>query len=103
MEEALYDSVAMRSFVGIGIGVEGAPDETAVFKFRHLMERNKLRKVLLTAGNDHLHRSGIKIANRTIDDATTIGAPSSTKHRDGNLHAKLLPARTLRTGSSAFL
>jgi IS5 family transposase len=30
VEEALYDSVAMRSFVGIDLGVEGAPDETTV-------------------------------------------------------------------------
>jgi len=27
VEEALYDSVAMRAFVGIDLGVEGAPDE----------------------------------------------------------------------------
>src|SRR5665811_1834737 len=59
VEEALYDSVAMRSFAGIDLGVEGAPDETTVCKFRHLLERNKLGKVLLTAVNDHLHRSGI--------------------------------------------
>jgi IS5 family transposase len=83
VEEALYDSVAMRSFVGIDLGVEGAPDETTVCKFRHLLERNKLGKVLLTAVNDHLHRSGIKIAKGTIVDATIIGAPSSTKNRDG--------------------
>jgi len=83
VEEALYDSVAMRSFVGIDLGVEGAPDETTVCKFRHLLERNQLGKVLLTAVNDHLHRSGIKIARGTIVDATIIGAPSSTKNRDG--------------------
>lgn len=62
MEEALYDLVAMRAFVGIDLRVEGAPDETTVCKFRHLLERNKLSKVLLTAVNDQLHRSGIKIA-----------------------------------------
>jgi IS5 family transposase len=83
VEEALYDSVAMRSFVGIDLGVEGAPDETTVCKFRHLLERNKLGKVLLRAVNDHLHRSGIKIAKGTIVDATIIGAPSSTKNQDG--------------------
>src|SRR5258708_5385281 len=48
VEEALYDSVAMRAFVGIDLGAEGAPDETTVCKFRHLLERNKLGKVLLT-------------------------------------------------------
>jgi IS5 family transposase len=83
VEEALYNSVAMRSFAGIDLGVEGAPDETTVCKFRHLLERNKLGKVLLTAVNDHLHRSGIKIAKGTIVDATIIGAPSSTKNQDG--------------------
>ncbi|MGH8204821.1 MAG: transposase, partial [Steroidobacteraceae bacterium] len=56
VEEALYDSVAMRSFAGIDLGVEGVPDETTVCKFRHLLERNQLGKVLLTAVNDHLHR-----------------------------------------------
>ncbi len=83
VEEALYDSVAMRSFVGIDLGVEGAPDETTVCKFRHLLERNKLGKTLLKAVNDHLRRSGIKISNGTIVDATIIGAPSSTKNKDG--------------------
>jgi len=83
VEEALYDSAAMRSFVGIDLGVEGAPDETTVCKFRHLLERNKLGKTLLKAVNEHLRRSGIKIANGTIVDATIIGAPSSTKNKDG--------------------
>ena len=82
VEEALYDSAAMRSFVGLDLGVEGAPDETTVCKFRHLLERNKLGKVLLTAVNDHLRRSGIKITKGTIVDATIIGAPSSTKNKD---------------------
>jgi IS5 family transposase len=76
--EALYDSVAMRRFVGIDLGVEGAPDETTVCKFRHLLERHKLGKVLLTAVNDHLHRSGIKITKGTIVDATIIGG--SARH-----------------------
>jgi len=83
VEEALYDSLAMRTFAGIDLGAEGAPDETTVCKFRHLLERNMLGKVLLTAVNDHLHRSGIKIAKGTIVDATIIGEPSSTKNQDG--------------------
>ena len=83
VEEALYDSAAMRNFAGIDLGTEGAPDETTVCKFRHLLERNKLGKTLLKAVNDHLRRSGIKIANGTIVDATIINAPSSTKNKDG--------------------
>lgn len=83
MEEALYDSVAMRSFAGIDLGVEAAPDETTLCKFRHLLERQKLGKKLLATVNEHLKRQGIKIANGTIVDATIISAPSSTKNKDG--------------------
>jgi IS5 family transposase len=83
VEEALYDSVSMRNFVGIDLGMEGAPDETTVCKFRHLLEKHKLGKKLLVSVNEHLRRSGIKITTGTIVDATIIGAPSSTKNKEG--------------------
>ncbi|MGE3153423.1 MAG: transposase, partial [Nitrospiraceae bacterium] len=38
VEEALYDSRAMRQFVGIDLGREPVPDETTICKFRHLLE-----------------------------------------------------------------
>jgi len=82
VEEALYDSVAMREFVGLDLGSEAAPDETTVCKFRHLLERAKLGKPLLATVNAHLKAQGIKIANGTIVDATIISAPSSTKNKD---------------------
>jgi IS5 family transposase len=34
VEEALYDSQAMRRFVGIDLGREPVPDETTVCRFR---------------------------------------------------------------------
>jgi IS5 family transposase len=83
MEEALYDSVAMRGFVSIDLGREGAPDETTICKFRHRLERHKLGKRLLKAVNEYLRTNGIKISNGTIVDATIISAPSSTKNKDG--------------------
>src|SRR5678815_6120009 len=42
VEEALYDSVAMRSFVGIDLGREPVPDETTMCRFRHLLETHHL-------------------------------------------------------------
>lgn len=83
VEEALYDSASMRNFAGIDLGVEAAPDETTVCKFRHLREINKLGKKLLATVNEHLRRSGIKVTTGTIVDATIIGAPSSTKNQGG--------------------
>jgi IS5 family transposase len=83
VEEALYDSAAMRSFVGIDLGTEPVPDETTVCKFRHLLERNGMGKTLLKTMNTYLRENGIKVGHGTIVDATIISAPSSTKNKDG--------------------
>lgn len=48
VEEAPYDSAAGCG-VGIDLGREGAPDETTVCKFRHLLERHGLAAQLSTA------------------------------------------------------
>ena len=82
-EDSLYDSAAMRNFVGIDLGNEAAPDETTICKFRHLIENNGLGKMMLTAVNDHLKSKGVKIGTGTIMDATLISAPSSTKNEKG--------------------
>ena len=42
VEEALYDSAAMRGFAGVDLGQEAATDETTACKFRHLLERHTL-------------------------------------------------------------
>ncbi len=82
VEEALYDSATMRSFAGVDLGIEAAPDETTICKFRHLLERNGLGKTLLKATNQYLKENSMKIGNGTIVDATIISAPSSTKNQD---------------------
>ncbi|MEX3921808.1 transposase [Paraburkholderia sp. BR10872] len=41
-EEALYDSLSLRRFVGIDLGSETVPDATTMLKFRHLLEEHKL-------------------------------------------------------------
>ena len=82
VEEALYDSVVMRQFVGIDLGREPVPDETTVCKFRHLLEEYGLGGKLLLAVNLYLQSKGVKITTGTIVDATIIHAPSSTKNRE---------------------
>jgi IS5 family transposase len=83
VEEALYDSVAMRSFVGIDLGREPAPDETTILRFRHLLESHDLGKRLFEEVGRHLQAQGLKVATGTIVDATIISAPSSTKNKTG--------------------
>ena len=82
VEEALYDSAAMRTFVGIDLGTEPVPDETTVCRFRHLLEAQQLGPTLFNTVNAHLQALGIKVARGTIVDATIITAPSSTKNAD---------------------
>jgi IS5 family transposase len=90
VEEALYDSAAMRKFVGVDLGREPAPDETTACRFRHLIETHDLARRLFEAVHRHLEACGIKIATGTIVDATIIAAPSSTKNaakaRDPDMH-----------------
>jgi IS5 family transposase len=83
VEEALYDSNAMRRFVGIDLGRERAPDETTVCKFRHMLEKLGLGEQMFEVVNKHLVSQGLKVSGGTIVDATIISAPSSTKNRDG--------------------
>jgi IS5 family transposase len=83
VEDALYDSAAMRDFVGIDLGREPAPDETTICKFRHLIEAQGLGEKLFAVVNKHLSAKGIKVGAGTIMDATIIAAPSSTKNADG--------------------
>lgn len=89
-EEALYDSVSMREFVGIDLGREPVPDETTILNFRHLLERHGLGKKLFARVNEYLASRGMKVAGGTIVDATIIAAPSSTKNqakaRDPEMH-----------------
>jgi len=82
VEEALYDSVVMRDFVGIDLGREPVPDETTVCKFRHLLEEHQLGGEMLETVNLHLQDKGVRITTGTIVDATIIHAPSSTKNRE---------------------
>jgi IS5 family transposase len=81
VEEALYDSRAMRHFVGIDLGREPVPDETTICKFRHLLEAHQLGGQLFALIREYLAEQGLQISRGTIVDATIITAPSSTKDR----------------------
>lgn len=89
-EEALYDSRAMRSFVGIDLTKEPVPDETTICKFRHLMEKHNLGDQFFHLVNEYLKDNGLKVNRGTIVDATIIQAASSTKNkakeRDPDMH-----------------
>ncbi len=83
MEDAIYDSQAIRRFVGIDLSQESAPDATTLLKFRRLLEDKQLTESLFQAINARLAERGLFLREGTIVDATLIAAPSSTKNQQG--------------------
>jgi len=82
VEEALYDSQAMRRFVGIDLGREAVPDETTILRFRRLLEVHGLTEAMFSQINGLLSERGLFVGKGTIVDATIIHAPSSTKNAE---------------------
>ena len=82
IEDAIYDSQAIRAFVGVDIGREPAPDATTLLKFRRLLERHGLTQVLFETINGHLAEHGLLLREGTVVDATLIAASPSTKNRE---------------------
>ena len=76
VEEALYDSVAMRSFVGIDLAKEPVPDESTVMRFRHLLEKNKLGEQIFAEVGRVLQDKGLRLAKGTIVDAIIERRPA---------------------------
>ena len=92
-EDALYDSQAIRRFVGIDLARESAPDATTLLKFRPLLETHPLTARLFAAINAHLADKGLLLLEGTVVDATLIAAPSSTKHQDGQRDPEMHQAK----------
>jgi transposase, IS5 family len=90
LEDAIYDSQALRNFVGIDLAVESVPDATTLLKFRHLLEKQALTQVIFEQIKGHLADRGMLMREGTIVDATIIAAPPSTKNkakaRDPEMH-----------------
>ena len=81
LEDALYDSQALRNFAGIDLGREAVPDATTLLKFRHLLERHDLTRGIFEEVGALLEEKQLLLREGTLMDATIIAAPSSTKNR----------------------
>ena len=90
LEDALYDSIALRAFAGIDLAVENVPDATALLKFRRLLIEHELTRKLFDEIGISLCERGLMMKEGTLVDATIIEAPPSTKNagksRDPEMH-----------------
>jgi transposase, IS5 family len=90
MEDALYDSQALRGFAGIDLAVAAVPEATTILNFRHWLESHELSQALFAEVSAMLEERGLLMRQGTIVDATIIAAPPSTKNkskaRDPEMH-----------------
>lgn len=90
LEDAVYDSQALRQFSRINLSIESVPDATTLLKFRHLLEKHKLTEKMFGQLKQSLSERGVLMKEGTIVDATILEAPSSTKNeqnsRDPEMH-----------------
>src|SRR5438045_3099541 len=90
LEDALYDSQALRTFAGIDLSLATVPDATTVLNFRHWLEEHDLTRALFDEIGAMLEERGLLMRQGTIVDATIIDAPPSTKNkskaRDPEMH-----------------
>lgn len=89
-EDAIYDSEAMRRFVGVELSEDAVPDETTILRFRRLLEEHQLTEQVFALVRGLLEAKGLLLKSGTIVDATILSAPSSTKNatatRDPEMH-----------------
>ncbi len=79
VEDAIYDSYAMRKFMGINFLEQDVLDATTPPHFRHLLEEHEIGKLFLDAINRCLEQTGRMMRGGRVVDATLISAPSSIK------------------------
>lgn len=79
VEEALYDSIAMRRFVGIDLGREPASDETTVCRFCYLFEARDPERHQTKKGKrwDFGMKAYLGVDSRTKLIPTAVATPAN--------------------------
>ena len=85
LEDAIYDSQAMRDFVGIDLAIESVPDATTLLRFRHLLEKHALTQRIFAEINAHLAEKGLFMREGTIVDATIVAAAPPPRTRPNSV------------------
>ena len=80
-EDAIYDSCAMRKFMGINFFGQDVLDATTLLHFRHLLEDKGIGRLFFDAVRRGLEGADRMMRGDTLVGATLISAPGSTKKR----------------------
>lgn len=97
MEEALHDVPLFREFAGLNWDT-AVPDETAILRFRRLLEKHKLAAQIRALVNELLGAKGLMLCAGTVVDATLIAAPSSIKNASGERDPQMKQSKKATSG-----
>jgi IS5 family transposase len=91
IEDAIYDSYAMKRFMGLDFISEQVPDATTLCRFRKLLTENGIQQRIFEAIHRFMDEHGKIMHGGSIVDATIIEAQNSTKNakheRDPEMHS----------------
>jgi len=91
IEDTIYDSYAMKQFMGLDFTNEQVPDATTLCRFRKRLTENGIQQKIFEAIHRFMDEHGRIMHGGTIVDATIIEAPNSTKNakheRDPEMHS----------------
>jgi transposase, IS5 family len=79
LEDALYDSQALRGFAGIDLSVATVPDATTVLNFRHWLEQHDLTRVPFNEVGAILEERGLLM--RHEQSSTPRSSPPRLRRR----------------------
>lgn len=82
IEDHIYDSYAMRSFMGIDFSDEQVPDVDGLMKFRQLLEKHGIDKKILDDIKQRLKENGKRMRGGSIEEAAIIHKPKSTEGKN---------------------
>ena len=79
VEDAVYDSYAMRSFLQINFFIEQVPDATTLRRFRYLLSKHRLSERIASDFAAAVKQAGLVLRRGTILEATVISSAPSRK------------------------
>ena len=92
MEEYLHESPMYACSVNLN-GAARPPVGSIILRVRHLVQKNNLALQVMATINARPAHKGLLLKNGTVEDATIIAAPGSTKNSSGECDSEMHPTK----------
>ena len=79
IEDAIYDSYALRSFMHIDFFEEQVPDATTLLKFRQLLERHGIGEKIQADLRERLDKKGFVLLSGSVADPAIVATPEAVR------------------------